>query len=483
MMMPVRRRRRRRRWPKILATVLIVMALGTVGFFAGRSLHLELTVPGPENLTQEYTAEYAPENPQALLKSSWLDSFSVPIPVEIMGQVQADRAGAYTLMYRAGFLWLSVSQTRSVQIVDTAAPTLELIEDTAGFTLPGHEYEEVGFFAYDDHDGDISRLVQKELYGNILVYTVADSSGNIATAFRELNFDDPVPPELTLNGSGEEMLCLGWPYEEPGYSALDNLDGDITDKVVVEGTVDVHTEGSYPITYTVTDTYGNTSTIVRTVTVQKGYQPEVVVPEEKVIYLTFDDGPSKHTPKLLDVLRKYGVKATFFVVNTTYADTITRIAEEGHAVGVHTGSHVYKTIYASEKAYFNDFASMHERIYELTGIRTTLMRFPGGSSNKVSSFNPGIMTRLTKLVTDYGLQYFDWNVNSMDAGYAKTADEVFQYVTSGIGDQHCAVVLQHDIYDFSVDAVERIIQWGIANGYQFLALDPTSPKCHQNILN
>ncbi len=483
MMMPERRRRRRRRWPKILATVLIALALGTVGFFAGRSLRLELIVPGPENLTQEYTAEYAPEEPRAFLKSTWLDNFSIPVFVECLGNVQPDRAGVYTQVYRARFLWLSASSGCTVQIVDTVAPTLELTEDTAGFSLPGRDYQEVGFFAYDDHDGDISHLVKKELYGNILVYTVADSSGNIATAFRELNFDDPVAPEILLNGSREEMLCLGWPYEEPGYSAQDNLDGDITDKVVVEGTVDVHTEGSYPITYTVTDTYGNTSAVVRTVTVQKGYQPEVVVPEEKVIYLTFDDGPSKYTPKLLEVLKKYDVKATFFVVNTTYADTISRIGEEGHAIGVHTGSHVYKTIYASEKAFFNDFAFMSQRIYELTGIRTTLMRFPGGSSNKVSSFNPGIMTRLTKLVTDYGLQYFDWNVNSMDAGYAKTADEVFQYVISGIGDQHCAVILQHDIYEFSVDAVEKIIKWGLANGYQFLPLDPTSPRCHQNILN
>lgn len=483
MMEPIRRRRRRKRWPKTLASVIVVLVLGTVGYFAGSSLQLELSVSGPEYFSQEYTQEYTSEKPMALLKSTWLDGFSVPISVECLGNVQADRAGTYTQMYRARFLWLSAERTCTVQIVDTAAPTLELTEDTAGFSLPGREYQEVGFFAYDDHDGDISHLVKKELYGNILVYTVADSSGNIATAFRELNFDDPVAPEILLNGSQEETLCLGWPYEEPGYSALDNLDGDITDKVLVEGTVDVYVEGSYTITYTVTDTYGNTGTAVRTVTVQRGYQPEVVEPEEKTIYLTFDDGPSKYTSELLDVLKKYDVKATFFVVNTTYSDTISRIAEEGHAIGVHTGSHVYKTIYASEKAFFNDFAFMHGRIYELTGICTTLMRFPGGSSNKVSSFNPGIMTRLTKLVTDYGLQYFDWNVNSMDAGYAKTADEVFQYVISGIGNQHCSVVLQHDIYDFSVDAVEKIIKWGLANGYQFLPLDSTSPRCHQNVLN
>jgi peptidoglycan/xylan/chitin deacetylase (PgdA/CDA1 family) len=178
------------------------------------------------------------------------------------------------------------------------------------------------------------------------------------------------------------------------------------------------------------------------------------------------------------------VKATFFVTNTKYTDIIADIAAAGHAIGVHTASHIYRDIYANEEAFFADFKTIHDIIYEKTEIKTTLMRFPGGSSNRVSaSYNEGIMTRLTKIVTDYGLQYFDWNVNSLDAGGAKTAEQVYQNVISGIRGNPYSVVLQHDIHGFSVDAVERIIQWGLANGYTFLPLEPTSPSCHQKILN
>ena len=93
------------------------------------------------------------------------------------------------------------------------------------------------------------------------------------------------------------------------------------------------------------------------------------------------------------------------------------------------------------------------------------------------------MTRLTGKVTELGYQYFDWNVSSGDAGEVKTADEVYQNVINGVQKHKVSIVLQHDIYKYSVDAVERIIQWGLANGYTFLPLDPSSPNAHHVINN
>ena len=93
------------------------------------------------------------------------------------------------------------------------------------------------------------------------------------------------------------------------------------------------------------------------------------------------------------------------------------------------------------------------------------------------------MTRLTQAVQDQGFQYFDWNVSSGDAGGAKTADEVYNNVIKGIGSKKTAVVLQHDIQKFSVEAVERILVWGLNNGYTFQALTPNSPTCHHPVNN
>ena len=202
------------------------------------------------------------------------------------------------------------------------------------------------------------------------------------------------------------------------------------------------------------------------------------------IALTFDDGPiPEATPFVLDTLARYGIKATFFVVNYGYREMIAREAAAGHSVAVHSLTHDYQKIYASEDAYFADVRAMNEIIKAQTGSYSTMLRFPGGSSNRVSSFNPGIMTRLVQAVTDAGYQYYDWNVSSGDAGLTTDTNVVYQNVIDGIKNYNVSIVLQHDSKGYSVDAVERIIQWGLSNGYTFLPLTPSSPKAHHHLNN
>jgi peptidoglycan/xylan/chitin deacetylase (PgdA/CDA1 family) len=477
-------KKRRKIWPIVLAFVLLLLGvLAAGGVYIARTLTFELLLRGNEMVTQEYGAIYADAGVQPVLRSPLFGDYVVEVPVVSEGQVDSNTVGIYAITYRAEFLWMADTAVRIVKIMDTTAPVISLVEDE-DFTLPGHAYIEDGFTAVDDYDGDISHLVEWTLAGNVMTYRVADSSGNVTTVHRVIHYDDPLPPSITLLGDREVTVYLGREYLEAGWTAEDNFDGDMTEKVKAEGEVDIHTPGKYTITYTLTDTFGNSTSAKRVVTVEPVPEPEIVVPGEKVIYLTFDDGPGPHTPRLLEILKKYDVKATFFVVNTKYADLISDIVADGHAIGVHTASHIYRDIYASEEAFFADFKTIHDLIYEKSEVKTTLMRFPGGSSNRVSaSYNEGIMTRLTKIVTDYGLQYFDWNVNSLDAGGAGTAEQVYQNVISSVRQNPYSVVLQHDIHGFSVDAVERIIQWGLANGYTFLPLEPTSPGCHQKILN
>jgi peptidoglycan/xylan/chitin deacetylase (PgdA/CDA1 family) len=275
----------------------------------------------------------------------------------------------------------------------------------------------------------------------------------------------------------------GVPFADPGFTASDNADGDVTALVLTEGAVNIWFPGCYTLTYMVTDSYGNTTSVKRVVQVDPQSPPVEIEPEEKVIYLTFDDGPGPYTRQLLAILAKYDAKATFFVVCNKYEDIVSEIAAAGHAVGIHTACHEYRTIYASEEAYFADLQQVQDMILRQTGQTTTLLRFPGGSSNKVSRFNKGIMTRLTAAVQAAGFQYYDWNVDSNDAGGAKTATEVYRNVTRGIGSRKVAVVLQHDIKGFSVDAVERILKWGLEHGYSFEALDMTSPAAQHKLNN
>ena len=204
----------------------------------------------------------------------------------------------------------------------------------------------------------------------------------------------------------------------------------------------------------------------------------------KVIYLTFDDGPGPRTPELLAILEKYNVKVTFFVMGDSRLEYLDDIAAAGHAIGIHTYSHKYAEIYKSTDAFWADFNKMEQIIYDRTGIHTNLHRFPGGSSNTVSRICPGIITKLAKEIQNKGYYYFDWNVDSKDAETTTTtADQVYNNVISTLKKSGHSVVLMHDVKSFTIDAVERIIQWGLQNGYTFAAIDENTPVTHHTIKN
>lgn len=466
----------------ILGTVLLAAIAAGILFLVNR-FSVVIHLQGEPELTVEYGSSYEDPGAEARFVGTLFLKAGYPTEVTTTNPVNTQKVGTYRVIYTAQSLWYCQSAERIVSVVDTQPPVIELVSSPDTFTIPGESYQEEGYTAFDDYDGDLTDQVIREEKDGVVTYCVQDSSGNQTTVQRQIVYNDPIPPVLTLAGDAQMSLTAGRAYEEPGYTATDNCDGELTDKVSVSGSVDIYRAGTYQLEYHVEDQYGNTASAVRTVTVVPVQQPDTVVPGEKVIYLTFDDGPGENTGRLLDILDKYNVKATFFLVNNGYYDTLRRMAQEGHSLAMHAASHRYKTIYASEDAYFDDLETIHNVILEQTGVDTTLLRFPGGSSNTVSSFNKGIMTRLTKAVTDMGYQYFDWNVDSNDAGGACSADEVFNNVVKGIGSKKTAIVLQHDVKSFSVDAVERIIIWGLENGYTFLPLDATSPTCHHGVNN
>lgn len=285
---------------------------------------------------------------------------------------------------------------------------------------------------------------------------------------------DTYPPIIELFGGAEIKIPVNSEYSEPGYDAYD-IGGDF--ELTIDGSVDSNTIGDYTIVYKAIDNSGNETSVSRVVHVMQptGY-----------IYLTFDDGPSEHTGRLLDVLNKYNVKVTFFV--TGYGDDalIKREYDEGHSIALHTNTHNYSYIYSSVDNYFADLSAVSERVRRITGFESKLLRFPGGSSNLVSRRYDGhqrIMSKLVSEVTARGYTFFDWNVDSNDAGGAASSDEVYNNVISRLKVGGDSVVLQHDVKGFSVDAVERIIQYSIENNYVFKKLDSTSFDAHHGVNN
>lgn len=163
------------------------------------------------------------------------------------------------------------------------------------------------------------------------------------------------------------------------------------------------------------------------------------------VYLTFDDGPSVYTNDILDILKEYDVKATFFVVGKEDEDSLQayrRIVEEGHTLAIHSYSHKYSEIYQSIDSYEEDLERLSTLLYNTTGVQCKYVRFPGGSSNKVSHVD---MEDVIHYVHDQGMEYFDWNISASDAvNYALSADSIVNNVTSSIEKYDTAVILMHD---------------------------------------
>ncbi|MBQ9845507.1 MAG: polysaccharide deacetylase [Oscillospiraceae bacterium] len=166
--------------------------------------------------------------------------------------------------------------------------------------------------------------------------------------------------------------------------------------------------------------------------------------EKPVVYLTFDDGPSANTEKVLDILKANDIKATFFVVNSNieaHQYLYKRIVDEGHTLGIHTYSHQYKKIYNSVDDYLADFNQIFNKVYELTGVKPTVFRFPGGSINV---YNHQIYFELISEMLRRGFVYYDWNVSSGDAGQTFTSAAIHQAVVNGAINKDKSVVLMHD---------------------------------------
>lgn len=364
---------------------------------------------------------------------------------------------------------------------------------------------------------------------------------------RIVNVVDTIKPEININiETIERDYCTKNNLNELQYTAIDNYDKDITDKITTEEVDDKlilkvtdssnnEEKKEIPIKYTekpedkffkngndivyialnnpyneegaqLTDGCGNPkeadikiSGEVNTSQVGdyivkyelEGYEPLTrtvnvyeIHYDPKTIYLTFDDGPGAYTSSILETLNRHNVKATFFVTNQfpAYQHLIADEFNSGHTVAVHTYSHNYN-VYSSVDSYINDFNQMNELIKNYTGSYSTQFRFPGGSSNTISrNYSIGVVRQIADEMTRRGYIYYDWNVDSTDAAGSWT-DAVYNNVVNGTNNCTSCVVLMHDIKQPTAESLDRIITTLKQRGYTFERLTPGSPTSHHGINN
>jgi len=400
------------------------------------------------------------------------------VPVLIDGYLDLDKLGDYTLTYKATFNSKEKQLTRLIHVVDSTAPQISLNGSETSVLCPNQEYQEEGFTALDNYDGDLSSLVQITKLSNGLKYSILDSSSNLAEITRLFTIEDTQAPVIKLIGYDHILLHQNANYYEFGASASDNCD-DVSQDIVVSHNINKAVLGIYTVTYTVKDQTGNTSSVSREV--------EVTDKIQTVVYLTFDDGPSYRTLEVLDILKEYGVKATFFVgkKNAEYEPIMLKAYQEGHTVALHAYSHTATTIYVSPEAFFKNLYLVQDWVESVTGVKSYIYRFPGGSSNMSSSFNPGIMTTLTQMVLDEGFHYFDWNISSGDGNAKTTTAQMIYNVTINCKPGRNNIVLMHDSagHDETVAALRPILDYLKSIGAEILPITMETAQIHHHVNN
>ena len=203
---------------------------------------------------------------------------------------------------------------------------------------------------------------------------------------------------------------------------------------------------------------------------------------EKIAYLTFDDGPSKNTDKLLEILDTYNIKATFFVVGPSYSlkdNYIKKIVQYGHEIAIHSYEHNYNYIYSSLDNYLEDFYKCANWIEKLTGKKPTLYRFPGGSSNTIA--NKSLIKQIISHLDKLGYTHADWNVDTLDSYVKDDKTKIIKNAITAIkrnenNSHYYQTILMHDDIKKSatIEALPSLIEKTLSYGYHFEILTKDS---------
>lgn len=452
----------------------IIIVLIFVAYFIYQFLLLpQINLNGKKKVVLNYKDKYV----ESGYKASFMGN-DITDDVKVSGKVNTKKIGIYKITYKVKVNGFSKKVVRKVEIKDDKSPKIDITDDTM-FVCPGSDVKIGKVKVIDNYDGDISKKLKVDIKKEKVIYKVKDSSGNKKKIVKPVKFMDIEKPVIKLKEGKEVSSYLNEEYIDAGYEVSDNCDNKLNKKVTIDGKVNINKLGTYVLTYYVVDNSGNVGKIQRKVNVIKK-------DEKGVVYLTFDDGPKEGvTNVILDILKEEGIKATFFVTSRGPDELIKRAYDEGHTIALHTSSHDYSRVYSSVDNYFKDLQEVSDRVERITGKKSKIIRFPGGSSNTISRrYSNGIMSTLTKEVIDRGYKYYDWNISSGDAEIGtESAAEVRDNVINNLSKDRVNMVLLHDIKEYTRDSLREIIKYGKDNGYTFDKITMKSNMITQRVNN
>lgn len=471
---------------RLFIVVFVITCFGMLFQFNRRyTVKVEVNLVGNDHLKLSINKPFVDEGIKVKIDDKEIDIKNLEYNVK--SNVDEKVKGNYEIDYEIIYNANSYKVKRYVEVVDDVAPYLTINQEYATqYKCKNKSKFNLDYIAEDNYDGIITDNVKVKVDKDKVILSIRDSSNNETKKEVPLKIiDDGGVEVIELNGKNIVYLKVGSVYEDEGAVLKDGCGKNTDAKVEVINEVDTAIPGEYAVTYQYTNERGEVIKKIRKVIVydekSSKYYEEI---GERIVYLTFDDGPGQYTSELLDILKKYDVKVTFFVTNQfkKYVPLIKREYDEGHMVAVHTLTHKW-SIYQSVETYLKDFNDMNDIIYKYTGEKSRIFRFPGGGSNMVSRrYAKGVVKAIASKMHENGYVYFDWNVDSNDAGGAKS-DAIYKNVIEGIDKHKSSVVLMHDIKRGTIDVIEDIIKYGLENGYTFKTLTVSSPTVHHHINN
>lgn len=418
------------------------------------------------NPTIEINENY---NPKTNIQQVFFHSDS---DVQIKGKINIKKTGDYKITYQLN----TYKKICTVSVKDTKAPILKVHDYTTDFN---EKVQPKSFVTSAKDDSKVTLSFQNKITKDkkqVVTIVAQDASGNYTMKDANLTLvKDTQSPKI--NAKNFNVHTNSHPNYNSYIQISDNLDKN--PKVKIDASkVNTKKEGIYKLYITATDRSKNTAKKTIQVTVKK---------PDKVVYLTFDDGPSENTEKVLKILKKYNAKATFFVTgnNQKYNSSIKKAYDQGNTIALHTYTHDYKTIYASTEAYFNDLNQIRDMVKNITGKAPKYIRFPGGSSNMVSAnYSVGIMSQLVDMVHEQGYEYFDWNCSSADAA-SNTVDKQTIINNATSSNENQIMILFHDSSPktTTVEALPNVIKYYQKLGYVFEGISDDTPQFHHGTNN
>lgn len=392
-------------------------------------------------------------------------------------------------------------------------PTLELIGASSMAINMNETYHDPGaksVFRFMDNSSHIiveNKVNTQKLGTYQVIYRLDNADKQIV---RNVVVTDNKSPDLRLKGEASMKLFIGERYEEPGYLAYDNYDGDISDQVKTKTNVDFNQTGTYFITYQVKDSHGNEASARRMLQILENplntklayhhdmfdntafewwfnksknhervtaaeseawlapYDAYYQGKDEKVIYLSFDEGGNDITyiKQIANVLNQYGVKATFFLTRNYLRDEaafVKELVESGHVIGNHSWHHYDLTTLANAE-------SVDAFVEELTQEEKTYLEVVGEPMKKLFRFPRGATSeRALKMVHDLGYKTFFWSHAYYDYGSDVSKEEALSTMLEHY--HNGAIYLLHPSNRGNYEAIGEFVREMQKKGYRFDTLD------------